>query len=297
VLTFFTCPKAFRGDSDRLQRNAIASWKQVPGCEILLFGTDEGTREAAEQLGAVHIPELGVSPSGIPLISDLFARAQQLATHDRLCYINSDIILMSDFTRALEQVQSLSSPVVAIGECLDIQVPYYLDGDDANWQRDLTRRALTEGKSRGRSAMDFFIFRRGFYRDIPPFVIGRRWFDNWLVWKARTSGAWVLDLTPSVVAVHQNHDYSHAGGAATVFTLPSKEVLENLRMAGGYWHLHGIQEATHKLTAEGVRRHWPGTFKLHFYLRRPWTLLWHWFLDQTRPLRHALGLRAGSLKA
>ena len=57
--------------------------------------------------------------------------------------------------------------------------------------------------------IDYFAFSRGLYESIPPFVIGRIHWDHWLIWKARSSGAAVIDASPSVLAVHQNHDYSY----------------------------------------------------------------------------------------
>ncbi|GMU55448.1 MAG: hypothetical protein AMXMBFR33_45940 [Candidatus Xenobia bacterium] len=293
MLSFFTCPKGFVARSSLLQRNAILSWiRCIPEAEIILLGNDEGTREFAREIGAVHLPDVQATPKGVPLISDLFEQAQCAARFDRLCYINSDIVLTPDFRRALERLLSWNDDFLAIGECLDIEVPEPIAFTDPDWAATLTQRARSKGRSRGRKAMDFFVFNRGLFKDVPQFAIGRLWFDNWLVWNARRQGCSVVDITPSVVCIHQNHDYSHAGAGQTVYSLPSADVLANLAAAGGYWHLHSMHESTHRLTDSGVRRSWAGTLKLYFYLLRPWTLLWHHLLDLTRPVRHALGLRA-----
>ena len=51
MLTMFTIPKAFRGDFDIIQKNAIRSWTLLrPECEIILFGNEEGTAEMAGEL-------------------------------------------------------------------------------------------------------------------------------------------------------------------------------------------------------------------------------------------------------
>ena len=52
MLTLFTIPKAFEGHSGVIQRNAIKSWTLLqPQCEIILMGDDEGTGEAAAEMG------------------------------------------------------------------------------------------------------------------------------------------------------------------------------------------------------------------------------------------------------
>jgi hypothetical protein len=44
-------------------------------------------------------------------------------------------------------------------------------------------------------------------------VIGRVFWDQWLVWKAGSMGAAVVDASEAVMAIHQNHDYGyHAAG-------------------------------------------------------------------------------------
>jgi len=41
VLTIFAIPKPFSGEFDRIQRNAISSWKSLPGApQIILFGDE-----------------------------------------------------------------------------------------------------------------------------------------------------------------------------------------------------------------------------------------------------------------
>ncbi len=294
MLTLFSCPKAFTGDSERLQRNAIGSWKRLPGCEIILFGNDAGTKEFADEVGAVHIPAVATSKYSTPLISDIFAQAQQRARFEWLCYINSDIVLLDDFIEGLRFTQKLPHPTVAIGECTDVKMPRMIDFTDSNWQIQIIREARKVGRSRGKYAMDFFIFRRGLFNNVPRFAIGRRWFDNWLVWEARRADANVLDLSPDILVIHQNHDYSHIGGSASALSIPSPEILENLRTAGGHWHLHSFHEATHRLENGAIRRSWPGTWRLHFYLIRPWRLLAYALLDLTRPVRQKFGLRRES---
>src|SRR5712691_9090902 len=98
MLTIFALPKRFRGHFGVIQRNAISQWARLrPRPEILLFGNEEGTGEIALELGVRHIPEMKCNEYGTPLLSDLFAKAHALASHDILCYVNADIMLLGDF--------------------------------------------------------------------------------------------------------------------------------------------------------------------------------------------------------
>ena len=95
-------PKPFKGLIGTIQKNAIQSWiKACSGCEIILFGTDDGTEETASDLGLRYISDVVSNEHGTPLVSSLFEQAQQYATHDLLAYVHADIILTSDFPHAI----------------------------------------------------------------------------------------------------------------------------------------------------------------------------------------------------
>src|SRR5437899_1115103 len=77
--------------------------------------------------------------------------------------------------------------------------------------------------------IDYFVFTRGLLDPVPPFAVGRPSFDNWFIYRARSRRAPVIDATPAVLAVHQNHDYSyHPNGWRGI--RESEEALENLRL-------------------------------------------------------------------
>src|SRR5438093_11627275 len=115
MLTIFATPKPFRGHIAVIQRNAIRSWTLLrPACEIILMGNDEGTAEIATELGLRYVPDVARNTFGTPLVSDLFRQAQQLSVSNFFCYVNSDIILMSDFMQAIQRVVNQRSRVVVI---------------------------------------------------------------------------------------------------------------------------------------------------------------------------------------
>ena len=47
---------------------------------------------------------------------------------------------------------------------------------------------------------------------MPDVYLGLPGSDNWLIWESRRRRIPVVDLTSSIMAIHQNHDYSHLDG-------------------------------------------------------------------------------------
>src|SRR5262245_61896078 len=132
MLTIFAIPKPFHGHFSTIQRNAILSWTLLrPACEIILCGNDEGTAATAAEFGVRHMPAVAHNEYGTPLVNDLFDRAQQVATHELLCYVNADIILMQDFMWAVEQVASRKRRFLMMGQRwdVDIEVPWDFDSN------------------------------------------------------------------------------------------------------------------------------------------------------------------------
>ena len=93
---------------------------------------------------------------------------------------------------------------------------------------------------------DFFLFPHSTFHEIPNFTIGRAGWDNWMIYKARKEKWTVIDCTPSIMIVHQNHDYSHLPGGKPHYEHPDTN--ENIRLAGGEANIrYTILDATHQL--------------------------------------------------
>jgi len=295
MITLFAMPKRFAGHIGVIQRNAIRSWTKLrPQAEILLFGDDQGTAEFASELGLRHFPSVKRNSSGTPLISDFFAQAAREAREPLLCYINADIILLSDFPRALARLAEWQAKFLACGQRLDLDIDAAIDFETKDWETRLRERGEKDGFLRPPNWIDYFIFNREYVEGIPPFAIGRTCWDNWLIWHALDLKMPVVDISREVTVVHQNHDYGHhKGGAIGVWQ--GDEAKENMRLSGGRRHLATMQEATHVLGTDGVERRESAEREQR---RRYWTGLRADLqiavADATRPLRSALGLRRKS---
>lgn len=253
MLTLFAIPKQFQGPIEVIQRNAIKSWTLLrPRPEIILFGDDGGTAEAAKEFGVGHVAKIERNEYGTPLINDLFEKAQRLATHEVLCYINADIILMSNFVEAFPLVANRKSRFLVVGQRWDIEIKQPLDFS-ADWENKLHSYVISQGSLHPPTGIDYFVFPRGIWSEMPPLAIGRTIWDNWLIYQARARGVPVIDATDVVMAVHQDHNYMHVPSSA-VDAWEGPEAKRNLELAGGWGHVFTLQDATHKLTHRGIRR-------------------------------------------
>ena len=262
LISLFSAPKPFANPHiATIQHNAIQSWTLLPDVEVILLGEETGLAEAARELGVKHLSNVARNPSGTPLISSMFQRARENSTSDLLCIINADMILVEDFveaamvsgrllaehrrrTRTGTQAAGLHN-FVLLSQRWDLDITQSLDFT-VGWQNRLRSMVQDQGSLHRPAGSDFFLFPRSAYTDIPTFTIGRAGWDNWMIYKARHENWPVIDCTPSVMIVHQNHDYSHLPGGKPHYEHPDTN--ENIRLAGGQANIrYTILDATHQL--------------------------------------------------
>jgi hypothetical protein len=187
----------------------------------------------------------------------MFQLARENSQSELLCIINADIILMPDFLEAARRSRmprsipegGLPDEFVLLSQRWDLDVTQSIDFTEG-WENRLQSTVHGQGALHRPAGSDFFLFPLSTFHEIPPFTIGRAGWDNWMIYKARKEGWAVIDCTPSVMIVHQNHDYSHLPGGKPHYEHPDTN--ENIRLAGGQAHVrYTILDATHQLTAGG----------------------------------------------
>lgn len=255
MLSLFALPKGFQGHTAVIQRNALRSWSQLqPEVEVVLFGDDPGVAEAAREFGLRLFPEIARNDFGTPLVSDLFQRAQKVCRHPFLCYANADIIFGEDLPAAVSLVAGWRRTFLLAGQRWNLDLREPLDFSPG-WQERLRARVRSEGEAQGPWWIDYFVFPRGTWTDMPPFAIGRPTWDNWLIYDARRRRIPVVDASAAITAVHQSHDYAHVPQATGDHWL-GPEADRNFLLAGGRNCAFTLLDATHRLTDKGVRRSW-----------------------------------------
>jgi hypothetical protein len=291
MLTICASPKPFRGHFDVIQRNAIGSWTQLtPAPQVILFGDSEGTTEIANEFSLQHVRRPESNEFGTPYLRILIAEAENLASYDMLCYVNADIILTAGFQTALRQVRARMKSFLMVGRRMNMRIDEPIRFD-SHWRARLNQEIAARGVLGDHTAIDLFVFPKGFYRAVPPLVIGRAWFDQWMIKAALEQRDPVVDTSLLVPIVHQMHDYSHVEGGLN-WAYGGVEAERNLEFCGGK-HAYTLLDATHALMPDGrIRRVF-----LRRRIHRAREILWRVMVEKTHPLRKKLGLqRKGHLR-
>jgi len=262
LITLFSAPKPFTNPHiAMIQRNAIKSWTLLPDVEVILLGEETGLAEAARELDVKHIPNVARNESGTPLISSMFQLARENSNSELLCIINADMILMPDFVEAARRSRLQRDEFVLLSQRWDYDITTAIDFTEG-WEFQLRESVRKQNQLHRPAGSDFFLFPKSCYADIPNFIIGRAGWDNWMIYKARKEGWAVIDCTPSIMIVHQNHDYSHLPGGKPHYEHPDTN--ENIRLAGGQANIrYTILDSTHQL-AEGGKLSRPKMTSLRF---------------------------------
>lgn len=265
MFTLFAMPKEFKGHNGIIQRNAIRSWKEVvPDAEIILFGEETGIKEIAAELGLRHIPYVERNEHGTPLISYLFHKAQEESTRDWVCYINSDIILTNEFVRTYRKARERFSKCMMVGRRWDMDIKDTMGFADG-WEKELKVKLKTEGKLHAYTGIDYFLFYKGLYDNVPPFAIGRTVWDQWLIYYPFSKNVPVVDASEGCIVIHQNHDFSHhPQGYEGLWN--GEEAKRNFKLSGGYENLFTIRDCKYVIGKDGIRKRKDITYFLYRWL-------------------------------
>ena len=291
TLTILAVPKAFHGHIGVIQRNAIASWTKLrPRPDIRLYGTEEGMAEAAASLGVRHETEIARNEFGTPMLDDLLGRARGFVQTPLLCYVNSDIILLQEFLDAMTAVHQRFPQFLGVAHRLNIELDEPIDFA-RDGEAKLRREILPKGTAGNPTAIDLFVFPPGTFVNVPALVLGRAWFDQWLIKDARARKIPVVDITRVARAIHQNHEYLHiAGGQQGAYW--GEEARRNLAIYGGVPHTHTLLDSSHELLEDGRIR------LVQFRRERAAVSRFFWkaFVQPTAGIRKKLGLSRPPIK-
>jgi len=212
MITFFTTTKDFTGPVAVAQENAIKSWlRSIDGAEIIIFGESNGLDRFKSEQNIILQPTVKCSQTGTPRIDDMFSTAQALASNDICCFINADIIITKKFSESVLALHNiLKLNYLLVGQRYDLQVDDAINFN-STWEtslQDLLSESCTIHPPVG---SDFFAFPRGQYKpkDIPKLLVGRGGWDLWMIYNGRVKNMNVVDLSPTVKIIHQEHNYAH----------------------------------------------------------------------------------------
>lgn len=198
-LTLFSTCKPFKGHIGVIQRNAFRNWASFRQTRVIIFGDEEGVREASARWGFTHEGGVELGPQGYPLIPAMFRRAHELHPASVYLYTNSDMIYWG-MENALNRLVEEFPEFLMVGTRRDIRVNEELTFEEG-WVKDLRSR----GGYHPPCGIDYFGFTPNLWTHIPNFQVGNVGFDNWLVVRALKQGKPVVDATGVIDAFHQEH--------------------------------------------------------------------------------------------
>lgn len=214
-LTIFTIPKPFEGTYGIMQKNAIMSWHAaLKPKDIFLFGGEE---DVCRRYGCTRKNVELNREFNVPRVDTTFERAQKDATTSLMAFFNTDMIFGPEFAEVIEMVSAKFERFLIIGQKTDIDFIEPIDFSDEDWWGKLSRFAAKKGVLHGKCGLDYFVFPRGkVYRGstdqplspksieglIQPYMIGRKTWDNAMMWIVALQGIPVIDATKAILAFH-----------------------------------------------------------------------------------------------
>ncbi|MDY6866674.1 MAG: hypothetical protein SVT56_02040 [Chloroflexota bacterium] len=259
LLTLFTAPKPFTDPHiNIIQRNAFQSWMSLgDDIEVVVIGDEPGIAQTCKEFGLRHLPDVRCNDMGTPLISSIFDLARNVNNSPLLMYTNADILFLPKLLDAVRWLAEHAEKYLVVGQRWDLDVEEPLEFSEG-WGEELRARLQSSGKLHAKRGSDYFIYPRSCFQDIPDFAVGRAGWDNWMIFHARWQHWPVIDATPSITIVHQNHDYAHLPGGIRHYHQPESAV--NVDKAGGRLSIFELPDANYFLKDKNIVRQ-PLTWK------------------------------------
>jgi hypothetical protein len=222
-ITFISAPRPnLKPEAYNRVKLAISSWLSIsPRSNVLLFVNRTSFKVLAEELERLHGPgrlmygaPIKQDMADTPYIDDLFRQGIQRSPSTYVCFINADILISAHWFARVQQVFHLmvDRPILVIGQRVDFDLdPARLH--NFSFTRSLLHKIdILVNSSRhvkhSPDGIDSFTFRTDYLPFepglIPPFLMGRYWWDNWIVGYANTVCDTITFLsTPPIY--HINH--------------------------------------------------------------------------------------------
>ena len=213
-LAIFTATKPFEGHAGEIQNRSLSNWRDV------FWGLD------SIEFNGPLVP-----------FDEMVKVVEDDTDANWLMYANADIL----FDKA--QVWRLYDSWIG-------NLPRVLDGDFLLTGQRIDIQENGSRRLHRPSGMDYFVFRRGMFHDLPRTLMGRAYCDNALVSYCLGQNIPVIDASFALMVEHQFHDYDHiAGGRKSVWC--GEDALANKRNNSLREFGPNVLDATHTLLPDG----------------------------------------------
>jgi hypothetical protein len=205
MITFFTTLEQFL----YREKNSLLSWAKLDCVSQIVVYTslDASTFWQNPKVSVRRYPK-DLEPLDPPSIKDLFLDAIEKTDDKYLCYVNSDIIFLSDFCNTFADIKQRyqSQPFQMVGRRRDWVD--YCDLDINNLSDEQIMEIAGDLPLRNTEHCDYFCFHKDVYLNLnsknffPNFLIARGSFDRCMLWLPRQIGYDSIDCSENIYALH-----------------------------------------------------------------------------------------------
>lgn len=241
----FDCPAARRV----AERNSQLQWRRI----VTQTAAQSGDNNNSNPVAFVDLTHAGskirYNKYGVPILSSMFQRAQKLYPQAQtFTYVNADILPPIDFFETANvALKNNMQPFLLVGKRCNVDWkannPQY-DVQNANFSFDALYQ---QGQLFIGLAQDYFIFSRTAvdWKSIPPFVIGRVAYDNWLVdYSFHHPNINLIDATKTIRIIHQTDEDGNMAQGGKLHQDDPEDRFYNNKLGNGQWD-HGNMNDAH----------------------------------------------------
>ena len=178
----------------------------MPLVQPVLFTNNIRAADMCSKRGWETFPVGRTAAGGAPVLKDMFLAVRENVKSLFYGFANGDILFDERLLQTLLKIY-VSSLETELKNVLIVGIRTNVNNvtfEDAKTFKSLSETAKRRGKLFIPMSADYFITDAGYpWMDIPEIVIGRRGYDNWLILNALRQNQSVIDVTNTVLAVHQ----------------------------------------------------------------------------------------------
>ncbi|XP_033735980.1 uncharacterized protein LOC117324302 [Pecten maximus] len=204
ILTLFTSWKDEKHVQE-VHKKTLANWSRfLPKFNLVMFTNDSVVSAQAKDYGWTTYPIMHHAAGGAPVLKTMFQTVISNINSTFYGYANSDILFTDALSDSLYLIaEKFKSPTSVFISGIRTNVMNVSLKEAASFP-NIAAAATVRGKLFEIHSADYFLTTKWFpWADIPPLVIGRRAYDNYIISHARKIKATVIDATETIPAIHQ----------------------------------------------------------------------------------------------
>lgn len=202
IIFVTTCKPILGENIKNIQSNSINSWINLPiDKKIIILNKDSSVVDFCNHFEVELITEFESSDlTDLPTFRSMIKSASDFANNDDIIiWSNCDIIFDKTLVDNIIELSSFKKELVLVGRRKELKIdrillPFEFDN------------LYTSSEKMSDYAIDYFIFRKNMFDDLPHFFVARQRFDNYLL-SYCIKKYLTIDCTNTINCFHQSHGH------------------------------------------------------------------------------------------